>query len=99
MIIKETEKIEIDGDKIKLTRMVDDTPILMANDHAKRDAQDGWSVDRKMRRVASIPFDEWNVWIKNYPELLVGDKELREKTLRKLLYSRGKKYWTVGKGV
>ena len=99
MILKPQTNLEIDGDKITLTRVVDETALLAANDHAKRDSQDGWSRDRKMRRVASIPFDEWNVWIKNYPELLVGDKELREKTLRKLLYSRGKRYWTVGKGV
>lgn len=99
MILKPQEHIEMQGDKVVYTKVVDETPLLRANDHAKRDSQDGWSVDRKMRRVASIPFDEWNVWIKNYPELLVGDKELREKTLRKLLYSRGKRYWTVGNGV
>jgi hypothetical protein len=53
-----------------------------------------------MRRVASVPILTWLEWTKEYPEIMHGDKEIKEKTLRKLLYKeQAKPFWTVGKGL
>ena len=83
-----------------LTKNVDIEPILKSNYEAKKDDQNGYSKDRSFRKVASIPFETWINLTKRMPELILGDKELREKTLSKWLRSEeGKMFWSVEKGV
>lgn len=96
--LQEGTTLTEDKGKLILNRVVNLDDNLKACHELRKDDQNGWTKDRSMRRVASVPFDVWNMWVKQNPELLAGDKELREKTLRKLLYQY-KEYWTVGKGV
>lgn len=94
-----TTVVEKDN-KLTLTRVDNIEPVLEANYHARKDSQNGWMKDRSMRRIASVPFVVWNQWIKEYPELVVGDKELKEKTLRKLLrQEEAQQFLTVSKGI
>lgn len=86
--------------QVVLNRTVDIEPILKANYEAKKDEQNGFSKDRSFRKVASIPFETWIDLTKRFPELILGDKELKEKTLNKWLYSEeGKMFWSVERGV
>ena len=90
---------EEDG-KLTLTRVTDIDPILQSNFESKKDLNNGFSKDRSYRKIASVSMDTWLGWCKQNPELVVGDKELREKTLKKLLYTdEGKMFWSVEKGI
>ena len=90
---------EIDG-KIVLTRTTNIDPLLEANYKARNDGTNGWRMDRSLRKIASIPMDLWLTWTKQYPELLIGDREIKEKTLRKLLKSEeASMFLAVSKGI
>lgn len=98
--LKEGTVITEDKGKFTLIQSVDIDPVLKANYEAKKDSQNGFSKDKSYRRVASIPIETWVSLTRRMPELLLGDKELREKTLNKWLHSEeGKMFWTVSKGV
>lgn len=98
--LKEGVTITEDKGELTLTRTVDIDPVLRANYEARKDDQNGFSKNRSIRRVASVPIETWVDLTKRMPELLLGDKELREKTLDKWLHSdEGKMFWTVNKGV
>ena len=85
---------------IELHKTVNIEPVLEANYQARKDIQNGFTKDRNMRRVASIPFETWISWTKEDPGLICGDKELREKLLRKKLHAEENKvFWTVNKGL
>jgi hypothetical protein len=89
-----------DGDTITLEKAVDIEPVLANNYLSKKDPQNGFSKNRSMRKVASIPFETWIELTRRMPELILGDKELREKTLNKWLRSEeGKMFWSVNHGV
>ena len=99
-ITEGTSLVDNNDGKFTLNHAMDITPILEANYHAKKDAQNGWSKDRNMRRVASIDPLTWKKWTQKFPELLLGDRKLRDKTLYNLLYTEeGKQFWTVERGV
>lgn len=86
--------------QIELQKIVNIEPVLEANYQARKDSQDGFTKDRNMRRVASVPFETWLSWTREEPGLVAGDKELREKLLRKKLYAdENKVFWTVNKGL
>jgi hypothetical protein len=98
--LKEGTDISEKNGELILAHTMNIDPILEANYHSKKDEQDGWNKERSMRMVARISPLTWKKWCKEYPEILVGDKELREKTIYKLLYTEeGKKFWTVNSGV
>jgi len=98
--LQEGTTITEDRDKITLDKVVDIEPVLAANYFSKKDSQNGFSKDRSMRKVASIPFETWLDLTKRMPELILGDRELREKSMRKWLKSEeGKMFWSVEKGV
>lgn len=98
--LQEGTVITEDKDGLTLHKTVNIDPVLKANYEAKKDGQNGFSKDRSYRRVASIPMETWLDLTRRVPELLIGDKELREKTLAKWLRSEeGKMFWTVEKGV
>lgn len=98
--LSEGNTLEEQGGKIVLTHTENIEPVLEANYASRKDLNNGWSKNRNMRRIASIPFTVWLQWTKQYPELIMGDKELKEKTLRKILKEEEmKQFWTVEKGV
>jgi len=83
-----------------LTKTIDIDPVLKSNYESKKDLQNGFSKDRSLRKVASIPFETWIALTRKMPELIVGDRELRENTLNKWLRSNeGKMFWSVSSGV
>lgn len=94
-----SELIEENG-QFTLLKTVDIEPVLKVNYEFKKDLQNGFSMDRSLRKVASIPFETWIALTRQMPELIAGDKELREKTLNKWLRSQeGKMFWSVTSGV
>jgi len=98
--LKEETVLTDDKGKLTLTKTVDIDPILKANYESKKDSQDGFSKDRSYRKVASIPMETWLDLTRRMPEIIIGDKELREKTIRKWLRSdEGKMFWSVEHGV
>ena len=98
--LSEGQTLEEKGGKLVLTNTVNIDPVLEANYLDRKDSKDGYTDHHTMRRVASIPLPTWLIWTREYPELLFGDKEIKEKTLRKLLYKEeAKPFWTVGKGL
>jgi hypothetical protein len=58
---------------------------LQNNCAARKDNNKGFSHDRDYQRIASIPNLTFFEWIKKYPELIYGDTEIQDKTLRKLI--------------
>lgn len=99
-ITEGTSLVDNNDGQFTLNHAMDISPILEANYHAKKDDQNGWSKDRSMRHVASIDSLTWKNWTDKFPELLVGDRKLRDQTLYKLLYTdEGKQFWTVERGV
>lgn len=89
-----------DKGEFTLTKTVNIEPVLKSNYEQKKDLQNGFSVDRSYRKVASIPMETWLALTRKMPELILGDKELREKTLNKWLRSEeGKMFWSVERGV
>ena len=89
-----------DSGELTLTKTVDIDPILKHNYESKKDLSNGFSKDRSYRKVASIPMETWLDLTRRMPELVIGDKELREKTLNKWLKSdEGKMFWSVERGV
>ena len=98
--LTEGQTLEEKDGKLILTNSINIDPVLKANYEARKDSKDGYTDGHTMRRVASVPFPTWLVWTRDHPELLIGDKELKEKTLKKLLYQEeSRPYWTVGKGI
>ena len=98
--LREGITLSEDRDGITLEKSVDIEPILRANHLSKKDSQNGFSKDRSYRKVASIPFETWIDLTRRIPEILLGDKELREKSLNKWLRTEeGKMFWSVEKGV
>jgi hypothetical protein len=89
-----------EGDNFNVTHadVIDD--VLLLNKEDRKDPYNGFSRDRNYRRVASIPVLTWMEWAKTHPELACGDRELRDKTLKKLLRSaENAVFKTVGGGV
>ena len=98
--IQEGTTITEEKGEFNLLQTVDIEPVLKANCESKKDLQNGFSKDRSYRKVASIPMETWLALTRKMPELLLGDKELREKTLNKWLRSEeGKMFWSVESGV
>lgn len=94
---EETNVVE-ENNKLILTKTEDISPVLAHNYELRKDSQDGWSKDRSYRHVASIPFPVWLEWTKRYPELVHGDKELKDKLTMKLIREReAEEYRTVNK--
>lgn len=95
----ETTLEEKDG-KIHLTRYTNIEPLLQSNFESRKDPNNGWAKDRSYRKIASVPMDVWLTWTKQHPELLLGDKELRDKVLKKLMYEEeNRPFWSVAKGI
>ena len=83
-----------------MQKIVNLEPVLANNYLQKKELNNGFTKDRSMRKIASIPFETWLNLTQRFPELLLGDKELKEKTLNKWLHSEeGKMFWSVEKGV
>lgn len=98
--LREGQTLVENNGEFTLTNTVNIEPILKANYESKKDSQNGFSIDKSYRKVASIPDVVWFQLTKIMPELVTGDKELREKTLKKWLRSdEGKMFWSVEKGV
>lgn len=98
--IKEGTTVTEDKDGLTLTKVIDIEPVLKANYESKKDIQNGYSKDHSYRKVATIPMETWLDLTRRMPELLLGDKELKEKTLNKWLRSEeGKLFWSVESGV
>ena len=98
--LKEGTNITEEKGELTLTQTIDIEPTLKANYESKKDLQNGFSKDRSFRKVASIPMGTWLDLIRKMPELIIGDKELKEKMLNKWLRSdEGKMFWSVEKGV
>ena len=98
--IQEGTSVSEEKGEFTVTHAMNIDPILKHNYESRKDLSDGWSKDRSYRKVASIDPITWKKWHRENPELLFGDKELREKTLYRLLYSEeGKRFWSVNKGV
>lgn len=98
--LQEGNTITEKNGEFTLTKVIDIEPYLKANNESKKDLQNGFSVDRSYRKVASIPPEIWFQLTKKMPELVLGDAELREKTLKKWLKSEeGKMFWSVESGV
>lgn len=98
--IQEGTTVTEDSCGLTLTKVVNIEPILKANYESKKDIQNGYSQDHSYRKVASLPMETWIDLTRRMPELLLGDKELREKTLNKWLRSEeGKMFWSVESGV
>ena len=98
--LQEGTNLTEEGDNLTLTRTIDIDPILRSNYESKKDLSNGFSKDRSYRKVASVPMETWLDLTKKMPELIIGDKELREKTLNKWLRSEeGKMFWSVENGV
>jgi hypothetical protein len=98
--VQEGTTITEDKGEFILHKSVDIEPVLKSNYESKKDLQNGFSKDRAYRKVASIPMETWLDLTRKMPELIIGDKELREKTLNKWLKSdEGKMFWSVERGV
>ena len=98
--LKEETVLTKDRDEFTLNKSVNIGSVLEANYLSKKDSQNGFSKDKSLRKVASIPFETWIELTRKMPELVLGDKELKEKTLNKWLRSEeGKMFWSVEKGV
>jgi len=98
--LNEGQTLEEKNGKFILTNSVNIDPVLEANYLDRKDSKDGYTDHHTMRRVASVPILTWLEWTKEYPEIMHGDKEIKEKTPRKLLYKeQAKPFWTVGKGL
>ena len=89
MIIKAknlpAQQVEFKGDEIIVTNTENLDPQMRHNYDLRNSEGNGFTADRQYRRIASIPNLTYFEWIKAYPELVQGDKELREKTLKKLI--------------
>jgi hypothetical protein len=98
--LEEGNKVTETNGKLVLDKVVNIEPVLQANYEARKDSQNGWSKERNIRRVASIPFETWIAWTREEPGLIAGDKELRDKLLKKKLYAEENKvFWTINKGL
>lgn len=98
-ISEHTTLTEKDG-AVTLEKAVNISPILQRNFEDKKDYQNGWAKDRSVRRIARIPVDTWMAWTREDPALISGDKELRDKLLkRKLMAQENKVFWTVNSGI
>lgn len=98
-LTEHTQIIEKDG-SVTLQKAIDISPVLQANYEDRKDSGNGWAKDRSVRRIARIPMETWLEWTKEEPALIVGDKELRDKLLkRKLLQEESKVFLTVNKGL
>lgn len=75
---------EKDGE-FTLTKTVNIDPILKANYESRKDPQNGFSKDKNWRRVLSVPVEVMMMWIREFPEIMSGDKESESKALEKLL--------------
>jgi hypothetical protein len=98
--LEESTTVTEEKGKLILDKVVNLEPYLQSAKEQRHDVRNGWFKDRSMRKVASIPFEVWHQWTRLHPELIAGDKELREKVLHKLLYQEeAKPFWTVEKGI
>lgn len=77
--------VETKKDKFVINHIENIDPVLAHNYEARKDPNQGYSKDRELQKVATVPMLTWLEWTRKFPELVAGDKELREKTLRKLL--------------
>ena len=98
--LSEGVSIEENKGKIILDRVVNLTPYLEANYHARKDSQNGFSKDRSYRRVMSVPMEVMVEWKKEFPEIFSGDAEAENAAL-KILRNReeNKVFWTVQSGI
>lgn len=94
------QTVEIKGDEIKITNNEYVGDVMDNNSQLRSDLNNGFSVDREFRRIASIPNSVFYEWIRHYPEITQGDRELRDKTLKKLL-KKPENFWllTVDGGI
>lgn len=77
--------VDVDGDKITVTNNEYVGDVMEHNEQLKRAGNNGFSQDREFRRIATIPNSVFFEWMRHYPEIMQGDRELRDKTLKKLL--------------
>jgi hypothetical protein len=98
--LSEGQTVEELNGKLILTNTINVDPYLQNAYELRKEDRNGWAEDKSIRKIASVPFTVWNQWCKQFPELIAGDKELREKTLNKLLRSEeGSPFCTVRKGI
>lgn len=83
--IEEGIDLKFEGDNFILNRAVNINPVLEANYHARKDAQNGWARDKSYRRYASVPMEVLLEWKKEYPEILSGDAEAEHSALSRIL--------------
>jgi len=79
------QTIEFKGDQVIVTNNEKLDDQMKHNYELRKNENNGFSVDREFRRIASIPNSVFYEWMKQYPEIVQGDRELRDKTLKKLL--------------
>lgn len=91
---------EMKGDQIKITNNEYVGDVMEHNWNLRNGENNGFSKDREFRRIASIPNSVFHEWIREYPEIMQGDRELRDKTLKKLL-KKSENQWlrTVDGGI
>lgn len=89
MIIKANnlpnQTVEFKGDQIIVTNNEKLDDQMKHNYELRKSENNGFSVDREFRRIASVPNSVFFEWMKEFPEIVQGDRELRDKTLKKLL--------------
>jgi hypothetical protein len=89
-ILKNTQnqfsRVDIDKDKVNIfhAERVPDS-FYKANQEQRKDKRAGWSKDGDLRHVARVPAIKFYEWVRNYPEILSGDKKEGDKALWKLL--------------
>jgi hypothetical protein len=77
-------RAEYNKDNFEITHGQDITPILRANYIMRKDALNGWTPDRSMKRIGSIPSLILYEYLKKYPELKEGDNIQQHRVLSKI---------------
>lgn len=79
------QEIEIKGDQITVRNNENVGDVMAFNQEQRNCENNGFSKDREFRKIATIPNNVFFEWMRQYPEIVQGDRELRDKTLKRLL--------------